>query len=467
MLFITDSVQASPGGSSRHRLISGFIFALVLSSTGIAADDQQAQPRQEAQTAPAAEAAPMPEGELPLRDLRVFADVFNQIRTSYVEQVDDRTLLENAIKGMLNGLDPHSAYLDNELFDNLQESTSGEFGGLGLEVNMDGGFVRVIAPMDGTPAEAAGVQAGDLIIRLDDKSVKGLSLREAVELMRGERGTKITLTIVREGTTGPMDIEVTRDLIQVRSVRRELLESGIGYLRIAQFQTETGPETIKAVEQLIEENQNPLNGLILDLRNNPGGLLRASVVVSDAFLDDGLIVYTEGRIENSDNEFRAEPGDLLTGAPIVVLINGGSASASEIVAGALQDHRRAVVMGTTSFGKGSVQTVLPLGPEKAIKLTTARYFTPNGRSIQAQGIEPDIQVPRAEVNPLEPSRSLTEADLNRHLQNGDSEETIKPVQTRPDALEIQRKDNQLYEAINLLKGAHLISTGRSAHPDEP
>jgi len=398
-----------------------------------------------------------PTAVLPLRDLRIFADVFNQIRTSYVEEVDDRTLLENAIKGMLNGLDPHSAYLEAEGVDDLRENTTGEFGGLGLEVGMDGGFVRVISPMDDTPASKAGIEAGDLIIRLDEKPVKGMSLSEAVDLMRGPKGTKIKLTIVREGTSGPQDFELTRDVIRVRSVRRELLEPGYGYLRIAQFQSETGKDTVTAINKLIAKNEAPLKGLVVDLRNNPGGLLMASVQVSDAFLDDGLIVYTEGRIDNSESSFEATPGDLLNGAPIVVLINGGSASASEIVSGALQDHRRAVILGTTSFGKGSVQTVLPLGEDRAIKLTTARYYTPSGRSIQAHGIEPDILVPRAKVETLDPIRNISEADLNRHLENGDElEAEDKPEATTSASARLQTEDNQLYEALNLLKGVNLL-----------
>jgi carboxyl-terminal processing protease len=407
------------------------------------------------------------EGVLPLLELRIFADVFNQIRTSYVEQVDDRTLLENAIKGMLNGLDPHSAYLDADAFADLRENTSGEFGGVGLEVGVDaGGFVRVITPIDGTPAKKAGLESGDLIIRLDGRSVKGMSLNDAVNKMRGPEGSKVELTIVREGTPGPFDVVLERAVIKVQSVRAELLEPGFGYIRIAQFQSETGADLVKALDKLRGKNPAPLQGVVLDLRNNPGGVLQASVEVADAFLESGLIVYTEGRIDNSRSRFQATPDDLLAGAPIVVLINGGSASASEIVAGALQDHRRAVVVGTDSFGKGSVQTVLPLGEDRAIKLTTARYFTPNGRSIQAQGIAPDIIVERAQVTPISAAPRLTEADLARHLSNGNgaAEKGSKERRAAAPADDLRRDDNQLSEAFNLLKG---IALSRAPAPGKP
>jgi len=428
-----------------QRLSAAVLLTAVLACTGALAEEPGPPGEQ-------------PEGLLPLRELRIFADVFNQIRTSYVEEVDDRTLLESAIKGMLDGLDPHSTYLDADSFSDLRENTSGEFGGLGLEVGMDNGFVRVIAPIDDTPAKKAGIESGDLIIRLDGKSVKGMSLNEAVNLMRGKKGTKIELTIVREGTPGPFDLELVRDVIKVQSVRRRLLEPDFGYLRIAQFQNETGRDMRAALEKLRAENEGDLRGLVIDLRNNPGGVLQASVEVSDAFLDNGLIVYTEGRIPNAETSFSATPDDVLNGAPIVVLINGGSASASEIVAGALQDHRRAVVMGTQSFGKGSVQTVLPLGEERAIKLTTARYYTPKGRSIQAQGIVPDIVVERAQVTTVSGGQRLTEADLTRHLSNGNGDEE-KDSRDRKEERErstLQSDDNQLYEALNLLKGITIL-----------
>jgi len=396
------------------------------------------------------------QGALPLTELRIFVDVFNQIRTSYVEEVDDRTLLENAIKGMLNGLDPHSAYLDKEDFADLRENTTGEFGGVGLEVGADSnGFVRVITPIDDTPAKAAGIESGDLIIKIDGKSVKGIGINDAVNMMRGPKGSKIELTIVREGSPAPIDVTLTRDVIKVKSVRARLLEPGFAYVRIAQFQNETGSDMAAALKRLATENKAPLRGAVLDLRNNPGGVLQAAVDVSDAFLDSGLIVYTEGRVENSRSRFSATPGDEIGGAPLVVLINGGSASASEIVAGALQDHQRAVVIGTDSFGKGSVQTVLPLGEDHAIKLTTARYYTPDGRSIQAQGIVPDIEVERAQVTEIASTPRITEADLARHLTNGKGESGSRERRTPKATVDLRSEDNQLYEALNLLKGIAL------------
>ena len=400
-----------------------------------------------------------PKGQLPLEDLRTFADVFNHIRLSYVEEIDDKTLLENAIRGMLTGLDPHSTYLDASSYDDLQANTSGEFGGLGLEVGMENGFVKIIAPIDDTPAQRAGLESGDLIIKLDGKPVKGMSLNDAVTIMRGKRGSDIELTIVREGMRQPFDVTVTRDIIKVVSVRSRSLEPGFGYIRIAQFQNRTGEEFRKALRKLKSETET-LKGLVLDLRNNPGGVLQASVDVADTVLEGGLIVYTEGRLSNSHSQYSAAPDDLSEGTPIVVLINGGSASASEIVAGALQDHHRAVIMGTDSFGKGSVQTVVPLSDKHAIKLTTARYFTPSGRSIQAQGIEPDITVERARVETIGNSSSrVTEADLQGHLSNGNgdkNESTSKVRQSQPKNQLINR-DNQLYEALTLLKGLHILS----------
>jgi carboxyl-terminal processing protease len=396
------------------------------------------------------------EGRLPLDELRIFADVFNQVRASYVEEVDDKTLLENAIRGMLAGLDPHSTYLDAESFEDLQTNTSGEFGGLGLEVGMENGFVKVIAPIDDTPAQRGGIEAGDLIIKLDNKPVKGMSLNQAVEAMRGPKGSAIELTIVREGVAQPFTLTLKRDIIKVRSVRSRELEAGFGYIRIAQFQNGTGEEFRKALAQL--KGKGALKGLVLDLRNNPGGVLQSSVEVADAFIRDGLIVYTEGRLPNSKSQFSAQPDDLAAGVPLVVLINGGSASASEIVAGALQDHKRAVIMGTDSFGKGSVQSIVPLSENSAIKLTTARYYTPNGRSIQAQGIVPDIVVERAKVEMLPRGDAITEADLQRHLGSGDGQESdSKTRKSKEDKSgELLASDNQLYEALNLLKGLHIL-----------
>jgi carboxyl-terminal processing protease len=400
------------------------------------------------------------EGNLPLDELRTFADVFNHIRLNYVEEVDDKTLLEYAIRGMLTGLDPHSSYLDKKSFEDLQVSTSGEFGGLGLEVGMENGFVKVISPIDDTPAQRAGIESGDLIIKLDGKSVKGMTLNEAVNVMRGKKGSDITLTVIRERIGQPFDVTLTRDLIKVDSVRSKTLAVGFGYIRIAQFQSKTGIEFRDALEELKTEHST-LKGLVIDLRNNPGGILQASVEVADTLLEEGLIVYTEGRISNSDSEYSATPNDLMEGAPVVVLINGGSASASEIVAGALQDHRRAVIMGTDSFGKGSVQSVVPLSEKSAIKLTTARYYTPNGRSIQAQGITPDITVERARIEAIQTKSRITEADLNGHLSSTDGKESNSEKRNNKNQDELLVSDNQLYEALNLLKGLHILGGNRT------
>jgi carboxyl-terminal processing protease len=410
---------------------------------------------------------PDPSKQLPLDDLRKFTEVFDRIKKTYVEEVDDSTLLNNAIKGMLSGLDPHSAYLEPSAFEDLQESTSGQFGGLGIEVGQENGFVKVISPIDDTPAQKAGVEAGDLIIKLDDAPVKGMSLDDAVKLMRGEPGSPIVLTIVRESESGPIEIEIIRDIIQVTSVKTKLLEPGYGYLRISQFQAQTGEDFDKGLEKLKKENTGELNGLILDLRNNPGGVLQAAVAVSDSLLDDGLIVYTEGRIKSSQLRFSATPGDNLNGKPVIVLINGGSASASEIVSGALQDQGRAVIMGTESFGKGSVQTVMQLNEEYGLKLTTARYFTPNGRSIQALGIIPDIEVKRAKLTEVKSQAFYKEADLTGHLSNGKAAKTGEKDQksdSKTDEVSdieassaLLKKDFQLREALNLLKGLTILS----------
>jgi carboxyl-terminal processing protease len=392
---------------------------------------------------------------LPLEELRTFADVFNQIRIGYVEEVDDSTLLEYAVQGMLMGLDPHSVYLTSDAFENLQNSTSGEFNGLGLEVSMEDGYVKIVSPIDGSPAAEAGLQSGDIILKLNETSLQGMSLNEAIDLMRGPKGSEIELSIGRPGDSQPFDVTLTRDTIKVASVRERMLEPGYGYIRIAQFQTRTGADVANSLKKL--SDLKTLKGLVLDLRNNPGGILRASVDVSDLFMDGGSVVYTEGRLANSEVHYNATEGDPSDGIPLVILINGGSASASEIVAGALQDHSRAVIMGTESFGKGSVQTIMPLSESRAIKLTTARYFTPNGRSIQAQGIVPDILVERAKVTTIPSGRRITEADLNGHLDN-DS------IQTEDDDAESLRRaaskllstDNQLYEALTLLKGLNIL-----------
>ena len=399
------------------------------------------------------------EGTLPLEDLRTFTEVFARIKNDYVEPVEDKALLENAIRGMLTGLDPHSSYLVPDDYQELQAGTSGEFGGLGIEVGMEDGFVKVIAPIDDTPAQRAGVEAGDLVIRLDDTPVKGMSLSDAVKVMRGAPGTDIVLTIVREGLDRPIRITITRDVIRVTSVRSRALEPGYGYVRISQFQLRTGESLREAVGELREgAGDEDLKGLVLDLRNNPGGVLNAAVAVSDAFLNKGTIVYTEGRMDDAKLTFSAKGSDILDGIPLVVLVNAGSASASEIVAGALQDHRRAVIMGEKTFGKGSVQTILPLGNGSALKLTTARYYTPSGISIQARGIVPDITLDRVRVSQLDVGQGVKEADLARHLESdGDEEdfEAAKRAQQDED-VPLAQRDFALFEALNLLKGLHIL-----------
>jgi carboxyl-terminal processing protease len=408
------------------------------------------------QVAPARVPAPAvapAKAPLPLDELRTFAEVMDRIKAAYVEPVDDKTLLENAIKGMLSNLDPHSAYLGPEDFAELQESTSGEFGGLGIEVGSEDGIIKVVSPIDDTPASKAGIEAGDLIVKINGQPTRGLSMTEAVDLMRGKIGEKITLTLVRDGGT-PFDVTLARATIQVKSVKAQMLENGYGYLRITQFQVKTGEEVGKALAKLRKDNNGKLKGLVLDLRNNPGGVLQAAVEVADHFLTKGLIVYTKGRIANSEMRFSADPADASEGVPLVVLINGGSASASEIVAGALQDQKRGILMGTDSFGKGSVQTVLPLNNDRALKITTALYFTPNGRSIQAQGIVPDVEVSQARVTREKDAETFKEADLQGHLGNGNGgadrpsgKTPIGSKKARP-----QDEDFQLSQALSLLKG---------------
>ena len=392
---------------------------------------------------------------IPFEDLQAFTDVYSRIKQDYVESVDDKKLLEDAIRGMLSGLDPHSSYLDSDEFNELRVGTTGQFGGLGIEVGMENGFVKVISPIDDTPASRAGIQAGDLIIRLDDKAVKGMTLGDAVKIMRGKPDTDITLTIVREGQSKPIEVTITREIIRVKSVRKRMLEPGYGYVRITNFQSRTATDLLKSVSDLQEEQK--LKGMVLDLRNNPGGVLNGAVGVSDAFLDAGLIVYTEGRIDDSSMKYTATPGDILNGAPLVILVNGGSASASEIVAGAMQDHERAIIMGFKTFGKGSVQTIQELRNGSAVKLTTARYYTPNGRSIQAEGIDPDITLKNLEVKQSEDSAGVSEKDLSGHLENpvnGEVDAADESANAEDDDKEddLSESDYQLFEALNLLKG---------------
>ena len=426
---------------------------------------------------------------LPVEELRAFTEVFGRIKSDYVEPVTDKKLITDAIAGMLNGLDPHSAYLDADAFKELQVGTHGEFGGLGIEVGMEDGVVKVISPIEDTPAYKAGIKSGDFIIKLDDTLIKGMSLNDAVKRMRGKPGSKIVLTIIRKDEPKPIEITLVRSVIKVQSVKSKLLEPGYGFVRITQFQEKTGENLATALENLVKKNKGPLKGLVLDLRNDPGGLLTGAVAVSSAFLPkDSLVVYTEGRTEDAKMRLTANPENYLRNngetdylkalpdsfktIPMVLLVNAGSASASEIVAGALQDHKRAVVMGVQTFGKGSVQTVLPLGNGTGIKLTTARYYTPGGRSIQAKGIVPDILV----EDPASAGRDggifrLREADLNKHLINekqpddkqGDSgKNTLSPPDTNEDEgkfapAEFGSKDDyQLSQALNLLKGIQIL-----------
>ena len=395
--------------------------------------------------------------QIPFEDLQAFTEVFSKVKSDYVESVDEKKLIEDAIRGMLNGLDPHSSFLNTSEFSDLKIGTTGQFGGLGIEVGMENGFVKVISPIDDTPASRAGVKASDLIIKLDDKSVKGMTLDEAVKIMRGKPNTSIDLTIVREGEPKPLVISITREIIRVKSVKKRMLEPGYGYVRITNFQSRTTTDLLKAISDLQKEER--LKGMILDLRNNPGGVLNGAVGVSDAFINDGLIVYTEGRIEDSSHRYLATPGDSLNGAPLVVLINGGSASASEIVAGALQDHKRGIILGTKSFGKGSVQTIQELRNGSAVKLTTARYFTPHGRSIQATGIVPDIKLStvRLSADDEKANTTYSEADLDGSLSNPNGDDATDKADDGADSEALAESDFQLYEALNLLKGLNILS----------
>lgn len=397
-------------------------------------------------------------GLLPLEELRTFTRVYDHVRNGYVDEIDDAQLLEYAIKGMISELDPHSSYLDKEAFADLQASTSGEFGGIGLEVSLEEGFVKVVTPIDDSPSAKAGIMAGDIVVRIDDAPVKGMELTKAINLMRGAKNTPIKITVMREGVDQPLEFNLLRDIIKVQSVRTRILEQDYFYIRIAQFQLDTGKDMAQKLRDQLKKSPDT-KGVILDLRNNPGGVLQASVEVVDSFLDGGQVVYTQGRLDNANISYNAEEGDITNGLPLVVLINDGSASASEIVAGALQDHKRAVIMGTRSFGKGSVQSVIPISNDRAVKLTTALYYTPNGRSIQAQGIEPDVDVERVQVTAIQQGVNTTEADLARHLGNGKGgkESNRKErEQRRITSAELLKEDNQLHEALNLLKGLNIF-----------
>ncbi len=400
---------------------------------------------------------------LPLEDIRVFVEVFQKVKQDYVEDISDKVLLQNAIKGLLSGLDPHSAFLDAEEYAELQEGTSGEFGGLGIEVATEEGLIKVISPIDDTPASRAGILAGDSIIRIDGIPLRGMSTNDAIKKMRGPVGSKIELTLLREGKPKPVVVSLVRAVIKLESVRSRELEPGFGYVRISAFQGHTGEDLIRELDKL--KKKGNLKGLVLDLRNNPGGILGGAVAVADAFLDSGKIVYTEGRVADARLRFDAKPPDLIDGAPLVVLVNEGSASASEIVAGALQDNQRAILMGRRTFGKGSVQTILPTNNKTAIKITTARYFTPSGRSIQAKGIEPDIVIKKIKVQSEESTdiRLLREAQLERHLDNPNPRAADKaassPVAGEDDAEargKLLNEDYDIYSALTLLKGMALM-----------
>lgn len=426
---------------------------------------------------------------LPIEELRTFAEVYSAIKAGYVEPVEDKKMIANAISGMLSNLDPHSAYLDADSFKELQVGTQGEFGGLGIEVGMEDGLVKVVSPIEDTPAYRAGVKAGDLIFKLDETPVKGLSLSDAVKKMRGKPKTSIKLTILRKGETKPLEITLMREVIKVQSVKSKIVEPGYGWVRITQFQETTIPDLAKHLEKVYKDGD--LKGLVLDLRNDPGGLLHGAIGVSAAFLPpDVKVVSTDGRTQDAKQDFLTRPRDYLRGTredplrnlpvgakkvPMVVLVNGGSASASEIVAGALQDHKRAVIIGTQTFGKGSVQSVLPLPGNTAIKLTTARYYTPEGRSIQAKGITPDIVVEES-INGNGSRQRIREADLERHLEdrkagNKDESKALTPAKPEnktdkdnraeddemPTRLEYASKDDyQFQQALNILKGLQIM-----------
>ena len=401
--------------------------------------------------------------KLPIADLERFTTVIEHIKNYYVKPIEDDKLFENAIRGMMASLDPHSAYLDQEEFADLKASTSGKFGGLGIEVTLEDGLIKVISPIDNTPAAKSGLRTGDLIVRIDDTPVKDLSLRDAVDRMRGKPGTDIFLTVIRKGETKPLKIKVTRAVINVQSVSSKMLETGYAYIRISQFQSETGSDLVKEIKSL--QKNGKLKGIILDLRNNPGGILEASVQTASAFLDkdklpyDKVVVFTKGRISSSQVKEKATGKDLTNGTPMIVMVNGGSASASEIVAGALQDYKRAIILGTQTFGKASVQTVLPLKDQRGIKLTTALYYTPSGRSIQARGIVPDIivdnvSIPTPAANSKDDALTVHEADLQGHLE---TKAPDAPAVTVKDDSNLMYSDYQLYQALNALKTQQVLS----------
>ena len=394
--------------------------------------------------------------------IELFTDVLAIVKKSYVEEVDTKKLIYGAINGMLTSLDPHSSFMPPEMYKEMKIETKGSFGGLGIEITIKDGILTVISPIEDTPAFKAGIKAGDQILKIDDKFTKDMSIMDAVKRMRGQKGTKVTLTIFREGLDKPKEFPLVRDVIQVKSVKFKTLDDGFGYIRIAQFQEKTDEDLDKALKTLREANGGNLRGLVLDMRNDPGGLLDQAVRVSEHFIDEGqLIVYTEGREKDSKMRFTSRKGGKEPAYPIVVLINSGSASASEIVAGALQDHKRAIIMGTQSFGKGSVQTIIPLSDNSGLRLTTARYFTPSGRSIQAKGITPDITVERIELPSTEKKEGghLREKDLENHFE---TEGKTPPAEKKDDKLPAYKTDEQvkgdyqILRALDLLKGWEIL-----------
>ncbi|MGB4106755.1 MAG: S41 family peptidase [Alphaproteobacteria bacterium] len=443
-----------------------FFIAFSLSSPAYAEDDTRTEGTQPKQENSYSET---------YKQLNLFGDVFERVRSQYVEPVDDKTLVETAINGMLTSLDPHSGYLNEESFGEMQVNTKGEFGGLGIEVTMENGFVKVVSPIDDTPAFRAGIHAGDYIVEIDGETVMGMSLADAVDKMRGKVGSPIKLTVRREGTPDPIPFELTRDIIKIQSVRYHT-EGNAGYIRITTFNQNTQPGLVKAIDEIKKKLGSNLIGYVLDMRNNPGGLLDQAISVSDTFLDRGEIVSTRGRHENDTKRDNATPGDMADGLPIVVLINGGSASGSEIVAGALQDHKRGILLGTKSFGKGSVQTVIPLPGHGAMRLTTARYYTPSGRSIQAKGIEPDILVEPAKIEAMKMT-GISEADLRGALENPDKEKEeaapAAPKKEEPKKEDAPKQpgaegeegvqDYQLMRALDLLNGLSLYKSGLKAN----
>lgn len=403
---------------------------------------------------------------VPLKDIQRFSTVIMQIKRYYIEPIKDDTLFENAMRGMVSSLDPHSSYLDEEDLKDLQTATTGKFGGIGVEIIPESGYIKVISPLDDTPAYKAGIKPGDLIIRIDNKLIKEMTMREAINLIRGKRGSYVALTILRKGEKKPLKILVKREVIKVQTIKTKLLDNSYGYIRIAFFQTHAKQDLENAIKSLEKQSGGPLKGLVLDLRNNPGGLLDAAIEIADSFLDlnhldnkyGGLIVYTKGRIPNADVKAKATVGgDLIHDIPMVVLINEGSASASEIVAGALQDYKRAIIMGTRSFGKGSVQTVFPIDNTTALKLTTALYYTPSGRSIQAMGIVPDVLVSNLAVTKTDNDEILidpiNESDLSGHLKNGNGKSFAENLEAKTKSENsLAQTDFQLYQALMLLEG---------------